>query len=259
MLWPPALVIGLLKWETLGVFSVTGWLLLFAAWGAPRLQTALPAFWLLAVAALDVVAARTTADDWAFYYHAVSVVPAGLLMGAGFAALRDESAGRVLGFASGWVRRTGAGILAAGVLATHVSGIVYLTRAGDRRDDLRAMRECGLAFLPFIPADGAIVARGGEVHDDHGFPVAHNASMLFAWLDRRGFTYGDEELSVAHLEGLARRGGRYWIADRTEMNPDREREAAARFRRLATCPQGYDLYDLATGPGGEAGAGETRP
>ena len=46
------------------------------------------------------------------------------------------------------------------------------------------MRRCGLQFAAHIPADGLIVTRGGALYDDEGMPVAHNESMLFAWLDR---------------------------------------------------------------------------
>jgi hypothetical protein len=97
-----------------------------------------------------------------------------------------------------------------------------------------------------------IVARGGSMADPEGHPTAHNQSMLFAWLDRRGFTYGNEELSIPLLQGIARRGGRYWIAETGELGDALGARAAQQFRLLDRCAAGYLLYDLDATPDPEA-------
>ena len=88
----------------------------------------------------------------------------------------------------------------------------------------------------------------------YGNPVAHDQSMLFAWLDRKGFTYGDEELSIPVLTGIASRGGRYWIAEADELNGPLRQEVAERFRLLALCEPEYYLYDLQSAPMGASGS-----
>jgi len=236
MLFPPRFLIGILKWETIGVLTPIGWVL--AAGALARLRdegTRLALVWYGAVWVFYLAAARTTGDDWAFYYHSASVAPACLLMGAGFVALRT------------WPRTSAA--LVAGTLAALVAVNALLVHRRDGREDLRAMRECALAFVPLVPPDAKIVVDGGTMHDEYGLPVAHNASTLFAWMDRKGFNYGSEELSVATLDGIAARGGRYWIAGPGELDRGGLRAAVeARYRLVARCPAGYALYDLASRP-----------
>ncbi len=248
MLRRPVFLLGLLKWETLGVITPVGWLLLLAARRAPRAAVALPAAWFLSVWIFYVVGARTTADDWAFYYHSASVAPACMLMGAGFSSLVLPAGGRVLGLAPGARRRALGWLLCGATGLALVLATVALLRARDGREDLRDMRACGLRFLERIPEGSMIVVRGGSMTDAGGHATAHNQSMLFAWLDRRGFTYGNEELSIPLLEGIARRGGRYWIAETDELGGALGAGVERRFRRLDRCDASYLLYDLGAPP-----------
>jgi hypothetical protein len=248
MLLRPGWILRLLRWETLGVVTPAGWALLLAAGRARRRSDALPFAWLASVWVFYIAAARTTADDWAFYYHAASAAPVCLLMGSGFAALRASAPPRILMLPAGRARRALACVLAVAVLAALAAATVALVRARDGRDDLRAMRACGMRFAARIPPDGLIVARGGSVADEDGMPTAHNQSMLFAWLDRRGFTYGNEALSIPRLQAIAARGGRYWIAEQDEVVGAFGQVVSGRYRLLARCEPGYYLYDLRSSP-----------
>lgn len=235
MLFPPRFLLGLFKWETLGVITPVGWILVIAALSAPWKVLERPLVWYLSVCVFLVAGARTTADDWAFYYHCIAVAPACLLMGMGFVALSQAWPGIARGAA-----------VATCVLLAAASG--YILRARDHRPDLEAMRRCGLQFAAHIPAGASIVARGGPMYDDEGMPVAHNESMLFAWLDRRGFTYGNEELSFPTLDGIAARGGRYWIAHPEETARRFVTQARGRYLEIDRCPDGYALFDLTQPP-----------
>lgn len=44
-------------------------------------------YWLVAIGAYYLLAARTTSDSWAIYYHVVSIPPVGLMIGAGVEGL----------------------------------------------------------------------------------------------------------------------------------------------------------------------------
>jgi 4-amino-4-deoxy-L-arabinose transferase-like glycosyltransferase len=231
MLWPPKFLLGLFKWETLGVVTPLGWLLMVASWSAPWAVLERPLVWYGSVVVFLVVGARTTADDWAFYYHGLAVAPACLLLGMGFVALSQAWPGIAKG-------------CAAATLVCLAGAAAFLLHARDHRLDLEAMRRCGLQFAARIPPDGRIVTRGGSVRDEDGRPVAHNESMLFAWLDRRGFTYGNEELSLDTLEGIRARGGRFWIAQPEETRRDFMARARGRFAEIDSCPDGFALFDL---------------
>jgi hypothetical protein len=205
---------------------------------------------------LLIVSARTTSEYWAFYYHCLAVAPSCLLMGAGVAALRDPGAARVLGLVPGRLRQGIGAALVVGtiILLAAAAGRLIWVRDHDRIENLRAMRACGLHFVTQIPPEGRIVVRGGTMYGRCGEPVAHDRSMLFAWLDRKGFTYGDQDLSIPVLNGIAARGGRYWIAEADELKGRLGGDAPKRFRLLAQCQPGYYVYDLQSAPVGFSGS-----
>src|SRR6185295_2939686 len=177
MLVPPRFLVGLVKWETLGVFTPAGWLLAAAALRRPFARIERLVVWYASACVFYVVCARTAADDWAFYYHGLSVAPACLLMGAGVRAFQES---RVVprGLARLVPWEHGLGRL---LLATTIVGLVlatsYVVYKRDRQPHLRDMRECMLAFTAQVPPDGAIVVNGGAMRDQYGRPVAYNESM----------------------------------------------------------------------------------
>ncbi len=244
MFAPPLFLYLLVKWEALAVFSPPGAVLAVASLRPPRDRLDRPAVWYAAIWVFYVVTARTTAFVWSFHYHAIAVAPACLFVGAGFLAVVG---GREAGGERSWARTVrggiGAALAVAAVLALSGAAWVLFARRDTDPDALR-MRTCAIRFRAFVPADGKIVVRGGPMFDDRGHPAAHNESMMFAWMDRKGFNYGDEELSVPTLEGIKSRGGRYWIVERGWLKKDDlARAAEERYRRVATCDT-YELYDL---------------
>jgi 4-amino-4-deoxy-L-arabinose transferase-like glycosyltransferase len=245
ILFPPRFLRGILKWETIRVFTPAGWLLALAALSIRRGRAALALVWYGAVWVFYVAIARTSGDDWSFYYHSSSVAPACLLMGAGLVALttgRDPS-----GAAAPPVRwrRWAGGVLAAATLALLVRATVQTIDERDTNPGFQEMRRCVLQFQPYVPPSALIVVRGGPMFDEDGHPVAYNESMAFAWMDRKGFNYGKEELGLSTLQRIAARGGRFWIARRDELERnDLGRLVDARYARVATCDDSYFLYDL---------------
>jgi hypothetical protein len=249
MVVPPRFLVGLVKWETLGVFTPVGWLLAAAALRLPFARSERLLVWYGAACVFYVVSARTAADDWAFYYHGLSVAPASLLMGAGVAALQESRVvPRSWRSLVPWEQAIGR-VLVAGTLVGLVGASSYLVYKRDRQPQLRDMRTCVLAFAAQVPADGAVVVSGGDMRDQYGRPVAFNESMAFAWMDRKGFNYGREELGVDTLDRIAARGGRYWIARHDEVGPELRTIVERRYRRVAECELGYTLYDLQARPG----------
>lgn len=244
VLLPPFFLLGILQWETVGVFTPIGWLLALAALALPRRQVEPLLVWYGSVFLFYVLAGRTTADRWAYYYHMLSVAPAALLMGGGLVALLDASPVPVR-FA--WLARRETGVawvLAAGTLALLLAATVFLIVRRDRREELLPMYRCARQFASLVPRDSRIVVRGGAMYDEHGHPVAHNESMAFAWMDRKGFNYGDEQLGIDTLAAIAARGGRYWMVNRYELDGDLRPKVEQRHRHIADCGDSYSLYEL---------------
>ena len=85
----PKFVVGLVHRQVIDVFSAAG--LVLAGIALLRRNrtpvSVLAALWAGAAFVFFLIAARTAARGWAFYYHAVSVPAASLLIGAGFATI----------------------------------------------------------------------------------------------------------------------------------------------------------------------------
>ncbi len=246
-------LLGNARAEVLDVLTPLGLLLalLGLRWAARRLEPALA--WYGSALVFYLVAARTAGAGWAFYYHGLSVAPACLLLGAGTAALGER---RVK--AGGRLPRIAAAALPALVLAALAATTLYRLAQRDGWIDaaatgVRATERriaCARQFAPLIPPDGEIAVRGIAAHDAAGHSIAYNDPTFFAFADRKGFIYPEGEGSLPTLAALARRGARYWIVAEEDLaKPSLDRAAVDRaFRRLATCPGGYALYDLAAPP-----------
>ena len=197
--------------------------------------------WLAAIAVTYLLALDTSGDFWSFYYHSISVPPACLLAGFGLAGLYERAARAHVQRAS-LLRAAGVGL---GVLLIATSSYRTLRLARDRDTLPNDFYRCARELAPAVPSDGRIVVRGGSETDEHGHPVAWNESMAFAWMDRKGFNYPSEKLSIETLDAIAARGGRFWLSEPTELDdPALRAQAEQRYRLLARC-DGYALYDLA--------------
>jgi hypothetical protein len=246
MLWPPVFLLGIVKWETLGLFMPTGWLLALCALRAPRKQSTIPWVWYLSAWIVYIAAAHTTSADWAFYYHSLSVAPGCLLMGAGFQALLE---GRVFpwpGVLRPSLPRWAAGVLGAATLGALAVSVVVFVRYRDGRTDLLALRTCARELAHHVPETALIVVQGiGPEFDDRGRPLPFDIPMAFTWMDRKGFSYGTRDFGIKKLEAIASRGGRYWLAYGSDFDSEQFRaEVGKRFRLIARCQDGFSLYDL---------------
>lgn len=244
---PPWFLGGNAAWDALATFTPPGVLLALAALFAQRdrgVGFALP--WYLAVWGVYVVNARTALDPHGgFYYHSASVAPGCLLMGAGFAALRAGA------LPQGWLgtrQRALGSFLGAATVLVLIASTAVLIYLRDYRHNLGGMRRCALEFTRYVAPTDTIVTDGGRRLDNEGYPISHNASMFFAWMDRRGFVYPEEDLAVGLLDDIARRGGRFWIASHDELDDGLREVAEQRYRMVADCTGGYTLFDLGAAP-----------
>jgi 4-amino-4-deoxy-L-arabinose transferase-like glycosyltransferase len=230
--------------EAVEVYAISGILLAVIALHQSWQRIAFAVVWYLSVLLFYVLAADTSGDGWAYYYHAMSIPPACLLMGWGYITMteRTGSGGKHVRY------QTAMGILGRGLVVTTV---LFALVGGIRRgyhvctdSGLEPMYRCALEFREDIPPEGKIVVRGGKRLDEHGHPVAYNASMAFTWMDRRGFNYAEEDFSEKALRSIAIRGGRYWLA-----GPDDRRDAAEYAKITGSCVlikecSDYLLFDL---------------
>lgn len=251
MLLPPRFLRGIAGWEIKGVLAPTGWLLALAALAVPAGGSPVRNFagvWYAAIWAFYLVAADTTGDGWASYYHAASTAPACLLMGLGFAALLDGRAARWLP-APLAARSRLLGLALGGItLATLAATACYALWLREVRPDEKRFYDCARAASAHVPPGAWILVRGGAGRDQHGHPVAYDDSRVFAWMDRRGFTYPEEDAGLPTLERFAARGARFWLARPFELRDEAIRQrAGGRWRLVTECKGTLLLYDLRPG------------
>jgi len=230
--WIPAGVIG-------GVVAV------LLGWRIRSVRISL--VWLAACMIFYLVAARTTMDNWAFYYHIFSAAPVALMTGAGVEILRRIPFTRKLGLSGAFTW----GMVAVLLLAFAVQGRkVYAQQAPFAPDEYQCIR----GFASAIPGNALILASGGPCTDADGYRVAWNASYIFYWLDRRGFNICEGEQSLDAVRALARRGAEYFVADKTALHkkPGFEAELRSQYQALAEC--GTAVLFRLTPPAPPAGA-----
>ncbi len=223
LLWPPTFLRGNLITEFILVWSPIGWGLGIVAMQKSRRRGAarIAAIWYTAAWIFFLAAAGTSGDNWALYYHCISVPPACLLIGLGAVAVRGRRMPGQSGRQNVTPRRLSprrCAVTAVMLTLIALAGTTYFRiHSRDHAEDLKQLHDCAMQIAPLLPVDKQIVVRGGRSVDEFGSPVAFNEPMLFAWLDRRGFNYPKDKLDAAALAELTRQGGDYWIARPDEL------------------------------------------
>lgn len=223
----------------------------FAVWKGFREKAVRHALlWLASAFVLYIIAARTTADDWANYYHIFSIPPAALLFGVGVGKLAEAFASLfnfygdfstlerlkkilivlAVGFAVSATFALEAKQIRAGILQSRVQDESFL---------------CARELKPAMREEGLILVSGSNCFDADGYAVAYNASFMFYWLDRKGFNVCTEEQTVEKVREFAARGAKYFVAQKSivKEKPNFETELKRAFPLIAECDEFY-VFDI---------------
>ena len=234
----PMFIVGIARSELFYVWMLTGVFLAAIAmvwkWREKPVQYGVG--WFVATLAYYLIAARTTGDQWAAYYHVVSVPGAALLIGSGVEALRQ------LKPAAQWTRAFRVAGLASllGIAVLQARQITVDARHWQASE----LRSCAEAFATVIPEDDLILVTGGVCRDE-GYPVAYNASFMLYWADRKGFNVCIEEQSLEAVAGFMKRGAKYYLAAKSTFRAKKQLEEDLRrtYPVLAECDD-YCLFQL---------------
>ncbi|KXK00893.1 MAG: hypothetical protein UZ17_ACD001001946 [Acidobacteria bacterium OLB17] len=212
----PYFINGILSNEIEWVWAGVGVIVAIAAVIFARRENAVSfsLMWFASVLAFLVIAARTTADDWANYYHVFAVGPASLLIGIG--------AGRAISiFAERDRRVLMRFVVPVAIVIISLAAFFY---------DLRSIRRLFLehraldpAFIeaqqiePYLRRDGLILVSGGACVDRDGYALAYNASYMFYWLGRKGFNICSDRQTAAAVDEFRLRGAQYFVAQKSDL------------------------------------------
>jgi 4-amino-4-deoxy-L-arabinose transferase-like glycosyltransferase len=234
----PAFIVGILRSELFYVLMPAG--LVIALLGVALKWRAQPVTyglcWLVATMTYYLIAARTTGDQWAAYYHVVSLPGYALLVGSGVAGIWQRNSDAT------WNKllRVAGGLSLIGILLFQARQIVVDARAWKPSP----LVGCAQSFAALIPADDLILVTGGVCQED-GYPVAYNASFMLYWADRKGFNVCIEEQSLESAAAFAQRGAKYFIAAKSSFRYKKHLAEDLRqtYPVLAEC-EDYCLFQL---------------
>jgi hypothetical protein len=207
-------------------------------------------WWLASAFAMYLAAARTSADDWASYYHIFSNPPAALLFGIG-AGKFSETFGGLFNFYGDFSRleKIRKSLLAAAV-GICVCAAFALEAKQIRAHFLEHRRAdesffCAAKLKPALEKEGLILVSGGHCFDTDGYQTAYNASFMFYWLDRKGFNICVEEQSLAKVREFAAQGAKYFVAQKSTLgqNPAFAAELKRAFPLATECDE-FFVFDL---------------
>lgn len=252
----PAFLTGILRSELFYVWAVFGVIVgVFAVWRGWREETARHSLlWLACVFALYLLAARTTSEDWANYYHVFSIPPVALLFGFSITKLWD--------FAREFADRYSRHSLAVNagkisiflvVIAAIFASLLLETRAVRAEFFNRRVEDpsfaCAEKIKPLLKTDGLIIASGGHCVDKNGYALAYNASYMFYWLERKGWNICTEEQSGERVTSLVAQGARYFIAQKSMLRERSgfESDLRTRYKVIAECDE-FLVFDLTGEP-----------
>ncbi len=208
--------------------------------------------WFAALSLYYILAARTTGDSWAAYYHVVSVPAVAILIGLGTETIGDwVKAGEKQQHrpfpAGSRFHRWNPLMVSVAVISLILTFLLQAWQLYKdvHPADMQRLYACALKFAPDIPPNALIISSGSHCQDDDGYPVAYNASYFFYWLDRKGFNICVEEQSLDHLRAFIQRGARYFIAEKWALQnkPEFEVELREHFQVLQEC-SGAFLFEL---------------
>lgn len=230
----PRFIVGILQIELSHIFLYFGAVIcvlaIWKGWGEKLVNFCL--IWLGAIFLLDIIASRTTSENWSIYYHTFSVLPVALLIG--FAFTKFSGLGKIIP----------ALLVSALIAAFLLETATIRSEVLDHRAKDTALI-CAKEFKPLMNKEGLILTSGNRAFDEDGYPVAYNASFMFYWLERKGFNLADEEQQIEKVREFAAKGVTYFVAQKNklELAPNFETELRRNFKIVAECEE-MILFEL---------------
>lgn len=228
-------IAGIIRSEFIYVWLIFGLFVgAFAIWRGRREMVARHSLlWLACIFALYTLAARTTSEEWATYYHIFSIPPVALIFGLSIRELwryMREFADRFSErpFALNLTRVAVCLIVIAAIFASLLMEAKQV-RAGFLQ---RHSPDSSYAFAgklrPELERSGPIVVSGSQCNDRKGYPIAYNSSFMFYWLDRKGWNTCIEHQSLEEIKQFEADGAVYLVAQKTYANATPGYERALR-------------------------------
>lgn len=206
--------------------------------------------WFASAFVFYIITARTSADEWANYYHLFSIPSAALLFGFGVKKLWEFMQGFANFFNEQTVFQKLTKICVILIIAISI-GVAFLLEVRQIRANFKEKHTddesfvCAERIKPLLKKDGLILVSGGNCFDADGFQTAYNASFMFYWLERKGFNICVEEQSIEKVREFSSKGAKYFLAEKSLLwqKLNFENEFKQNFQLIGECEE-FFVFDL---------------
>jgi hypothetical protein len=252
----PFFIKGIIFKELLNVWTYSGPLIVILALVSTEIikikSILFPVCWLLSAIMFYFITARTTADDWAFYYHIFSIPSASMLLGLSVIEIYDKyfpmiklrfrPSSDISNYAKSWLIIPFLFFL---VSFYTVSSLKYLILTKPTVFKTSKFYACKNSLSVLIPQGSLILATGGPRWDNDNYPLAINTPYFFFWLDRKGYNISVEDQSIDNVIAFKDKGAKFYIAEVRAMQRKKGFEDLMRidFKVLLEC-NGIILFKL---------------
>ncbi|GAB2830638.1 ArnT family glycosyltransferase [Ferruginibacter profundus] len=215
---------GLFKIELLHVWTKLGpVIIILALLFTPfrkKESTLIAAAWFASAFIFYIMAVRTTADDWAYYYHIFSIPAASILLGTAVIELYNKYF-PALQAAKGNITNKPAFFKSAAILTVLVLSMAYFLMATSKylvkikptNFQTSPFYSCKDSLAKLIPPGSLFLANGGLCGDYLGHPKAYNNSYFFYWLNRKGYNICVGDLSLKNITDYKIKGVSFFLAE----------------------------------------------
>jgi 4-amino-4-deoxy-L-arabinose transferase-like glycosyltransferase len=252
----PYFILGIIKQEMVHVWTYSGPLIIFLALVSTKMikkqYLIFPACWFASAVLFYLIAARTTADSWADYYHIFSVPSISMLLGISVIEIYDKyfpllnlKSKPLISISN--LSKSRIIILSLFLFVSFY--VAYSFRYLLLTNKPSAFRtasyyECKNQLSDILPEESLILVSGGTCSDGK-YPLAYNASLLFYWLDRKGYNICIEEQSLENVISFKEKGAEFYIAVTKVMRQKQgfEEIMRKRFKTVLEC-KGLVLFKL---------------
>jgi hypothetical protein len=251
----PYFIKGILKTELVHIWTYSGLFILLIALLFTKLikrkDIIFPVCWLVAPLIFYIVTARTSADNWAFYYHIFSVPSASILLGISVIELYDKyfsalklrlnPSSNILDFMKSRLIIIALFFVAFSYLAFILR---YTMRSKPNVFNTSTFYKCKNSLAEIIPQGSLILVTGGACNEDK-HAVAYNASYFFYWLDRKGYNICIENQTIDNVLTFKENGAVFYVAEiqALQLKQGFEEEMRKNFKVVLEC-DGIVLFQL---------------
>ena len=128
----------------------------------------------------------------------------------------------------------------AGVVAAAITTTFFVQSRGILRDlgghvipeEAACARRLGESLPPGILV---VLGANSPAFDPGGLPNAHNSPSIFYWADRKGFNLAEDQQSIDEVLSYARRGAKYFVAEKGAISADLDGQLRKRFPIVEEC------------------------